>query len=102
MSAWSLAQGLAGCAGFLRKQAGEELQHMSKLFDYISPALVQAIDAPPQTFDSVEHAFKQAFAHEQREEEHVFRTILEKLEMIGPDTRGLFFFDREIGALASK
>lgn len=138
MSAWTLQGGLTGCSAFLRKQAAEELEHMGRLFDYINEmgalAVVGAIASPPDTFQSVEQLFTQAYAHEQRvtasihglveasmkehdhatfnflqwyvaeqrEEENLFRMILGKLEMVGSDKRGLFFFDRELGALTAK
>ncbi len=43
--------------------------------------------------------FLQWFVSEQREEEALYRTILDKFELIGTDGHGLFFIDREIGAL---
>jgi ferritin len=44
--------------------------------------------------------FLQWYVAEQHEEEHLFQTILNKIEMIGTEGRGLFFIDQEIGRLA--
>ena len=38
---------------------------------------------------------------EQHEEEKLFKSILDKIEIIGTDGKGLFFIDQEIGALTS-
>ena len=137
MSGWCSYKGLPGCSAFLRKQADEEMQHMQRLFNYVTEtgALAQlgAIEAPPADYKSVEAVFKNTFDHEceitikinalvevalkekdfstfnflqwyvaeQHEEESLFRSILDKLKMIGTDGRGVFFFDREIGSLST-
>ncbi|MBI3009620.1 MAG: ferritin, partial [Candidatus Omnitrophica bacterium] len=44
--------------------------------------------------------FLQWYVAEQHEEESLFRSILDKLKIIGSDGRGLFFFDREISSFA--
>jgi ferritin len=43
--------------------------------------------------------FLQWYVAEQHEEEALFKTVLDKLELVGQDDRGLFFFDREMGSL---
>jgi len=43
MSAWCYAQGLNGSAEYFRKQAGEEREHMMKLFNYIADAGALAV-----------------------------------------------------------
>ena len=136
MSAWCTFKGLHGCAGFLKKQADEEMQHMQRLFNYVnetgSMAVLGTVEAPADDFSSIEKVFKQTYDHEcevtrsinklvetalgekdystfnflqwyvaeQHEEESLFKSILDKIRMIGTDGRGLFFFDHEIGALA--
>ena len=60
------------------------------------------VEASLKEKDYATFNFLQWYVAEQREEEGLFRTILDKLAMIGPDGRGLFFFDREIGALTGK
>lgn len=69
MSAWCVAQGLEGCAAFLRDHAVEERDHMERLFDYVnecgSMALIGAIDAPETEFGDVWKVFEQTYKHEQ-------------------------------------
>jgi ferritin len=43
--------------------------------------------------------FLQWYVAEQHEEESLFRSILDKVELIGTDKRGLFLLDREIGKI---
>ena len=46
--------------------------------------------------------FLQWYVAEQHEEEDLFKGILDKMDIIGLEGRGLFMIDREIGALAVK
>jgi ferritin len=70
MASWAATQGLDGCAGFLRKQAKEELEHMTKLFDYVlesgEMAVVGKLDAPATDYDSIEQVFKKSLEHEKQ------------------------------------
>jgi len=43
--------------------------------------------------------FLQWYVAEQHEEEKLFKSILDKMEIIGLEGRGLFMVDREIGAM---
>lgn len=43
--------------------------------------------------------FLQWYVAEQHEEEKLFKGILDKIEIIGEDGKGLFFIDKEIGKL---
>ena len=45
--------------------------------------------------------FLQWYVAEQHEEEKLFKSILDKIEIIGTDGKGLFFIDQEIGALTN-
>ncbi|MBL1179202.1 ferritin [Pantanalinema sp. GBBB05] len=45
--------------------------------------------------------FLQWYVAEQHQEEVLFKGILDKINLIGTDRQGLFFFDREIAALAT-
>ena len=47
------------------------------------------------------YSFLQWYVAEQHEEEHLFKSILEKIDMIGLDGKGLYFIDQEVGKLAS-
>ena len=44
--------------------------------------------------------FLQWYVAEQHEEERLFKSILDKLEIIGTEGRGLFHFDQQMGQLA--
>jgi ferritin len=46
--------------------------------------------------------FLQWYVAEQHEEERLFKSILDKIEIIGFDGPGLFHFDREVGSLAGQ
>lgn len=46
--------------------------------------------------------FLQWYVAEQHEEEHLFRSILDMIEIIGLDGRGLFLVDKEIGKMSQK
>ncbi|NJN64935.1 MAG: non-heme ferritin [Acidobacteria bacterium] len=132
MSAWCAAQGLDGCARFLRVHSQEELGHMYRLFDYVSQSgeqpVIPALEKPPHEFGSVREVFERILEHErfitarindlvattferrdfftfnflqwyvaeQHEEEALFKTLLDKLTLVGTDDRGLYFFDAEL------
>ncbi len=69
MSAWCEDKGFQGAAAFLRGHADEEMQHMTKLFNYVSETgalpILGAIDAPPHEFDSLLKMFDEIYQHEQ-------------------------------------
>lgn len=46
-------------------------------------------------------SFLQWYVAEQHEEEKLFKSILDKIELIGLDGKGLFFIDQEIGRMAA-
>jgi ferritin len=45
--------------------------------------------------------FLQWYVAEQHEEEKLFKSVLDKAQIIGADGQGLFFLDREIGGMAA-
>ncbi|MGI0484371.1 non-heme ferritin [Pantanalinema rosaneae CENA516] len=45
--------------------------------------------------------FLQWYVAEQHQEEFLFKSILDKIKLIGTDGQGLFFIDREVAALAA-
>lgn len=45
--------------------------------------------------------FLQWYVGEQHEEEKLFKSILDKIEIISPDGKGLFFIDQELKAMAA-
>lgn len=46
--------------------------------------------------------FLQWYVAEQHQEEFLFKSILDKIKLIGTEGQGLFFIDREIGAIAQQ
>jgi len=138
MSSWCAYKGLEGCSSFLSQHAEEELLHGKKLLNYIDEtgglAILGAIPAPPQSFQSLREVFEKIFEHEkmitkkinelvnvanaesdyatlqflqwyvaeQHEEEFLFKTILDKINIIGTEGQGVFFIDREIGEIMTR
>jgi len=58
-----------GFARWMRLQAAEELQHAMRLFGYVNRrggrVVLQAVDAPPESFGRPLEAFRTALDHEQ-------------------------------------
>ncbi|SCC02820.1 non-heme ferritin [Gilliamella intestini] len=138
MSAWCDDQNFPSFGKFLRDHAGEERQHMERLFDYVldcgSLALIGKIDAPESKFKSLLEVFQVAYKHElkitkeinelvdyaltqkdfstfnflqwyvseQHEEEKLFKSIVDKLELVGENKRDLFFMDKDFNKTLSE
>lgn len=136
MSAWCEDKGFEGAAAFLRKHAAEEMDHMSRLFTYVSETgalpILGAIEAPPHQFDSLAALFEETYNHEclitekinalahhafsnqdystfnflqwyvaeQHEEETLFKSVLDKIELVGQDGHALFFVDKDLAEMA--
>ncbi|MDG6881968.1 Probable ferritin-1 [Phocoenobacter uteri] len=68
MSSWCANHGYEGAAAFLLRHADEELEHMQKLFDYVSETgglpLLGAIEAPRHEFESLQQIFEITLEHE--------------------------------------
>ncbi|MCB1048916.1 MAG: ferritin, partial [Calditrichaeota bacterium] len=65
----------------------------------VTASINALVEVSMQEKDFTTLNFLQWFVSEQREEEALYRSILDKFELIGTDGQGLFFIDREIGAL---
>lgn len=136
MSAWCEDKGFEGAAAFMRKHAIEEMQHMNRLFNYVSETgalpILGTIDAPPHEFESLVEVFQATFEHEclvtqkinelahfaftnqdystfnflqwyvaeQHEEETLFKSIIDKIQLVGDDGHALFFVDKDLAELA--
>ncbi|KKA44886.1 MULTISPECIES: non-heme ferritin [Salinivibrio] len=78
MSAWCEDQGFEGAARFLHKHAQEEMQHMQRLFTYVSETgampILGSIDAPRHEFASLGEVFRETYQHE--------RLITEKINSL--------------------
>ncbi len=68
MSAWCEDKGFEGAAAFLRAHAAEEMQHMQRLFTYVSETgalpIIGTISAPRHSFDSLGEVFQETYEHE--------------------------------------
>lgn len=69
MSAWCSDKGFEGAAAFLKKHSREEMEHMQRLFNYLSDTgampVLGTIEAPPVTFQSLNDVFDKTYLHEQ-------------------------------------
>ena len=50
--------------------------------------------------DYTTHNFLQWYVSEQLEEENLFRTIVDKIRMVGGNTDGLYMLDKDLGNMA--
>ena len=68
MSAWCYNHGYEGAAAFLLRHADEELEHMHKLFTYVSETsgmpLLGKIEAPKHDYASLKEVFETTLEHE--------------------------------------
>jgi len=71
----------------------EHEQMVTKKINQLAHTAFTAVDY--STFN-----FLQWYVAEQHEEEKLFKGILDKIEMIGEDGKGLFYIDKEIARLA--
>ncbi|MFQ5579711.1 MAG: ferritin [Nitrospiria bacterium] len=67
----------------------------------VSKAITTMVDLFLEEKDYSTFQFLQAFVAEQHEEDHLFRMILEKIDLIGDENQGIFWIDKEIASLAS-
>lgn len=69
MAAYFDDQGLPGFANWMRIQAQEELSHAMKFYDYLvrrgGRAVMDAIEAPENEWESAVAVFEQVYQHEQ-------------------------------------
>jgi ferritin len=65
----------------------------------VTESINKVVDLCLSTKDYTTHHFMQWYVAEQIEEEALARTILDKLNMIGTDSAGLYLFDRDLGTL---
>ncbi|MGL4473092.1 MAG: non-heme ferritin [Shewanella sp.] len=138
MSAWCEDKGFEGAAKFMRSHADEEMQHMRRLFTYVSETggvpLIGAIAAPAHHYQSLLQLMQQTLEHEQlitrkinelahtafmtqdystfhflqwyvaeqHEEEKLFKSIVDRIILVGEDGKALFFIDKELDAMATQ
>ena len=137
MSAWCESEGFEGAAAFMRKHAAEEMDHMTRLFTYVSETgalpILGTIEAAPHQFESLADVFEKTYEHEcliterinslaheaftnqdystfnflqwyvaeQHEEETLFKSVLDKINLVGHDGHALFFVDKDLAEMAT-
>ncbi len=67
----------------------------------ITLAINELADTAFQEKDYSTFNFLQWYVAEQHEEEKLFQTIVDKIEMIGMDQKGLFFIDKEVAEIGA-
>ncbi len=65
----------------------------------ITKAINELVDLAFGTKDFSTFNFLQWYVAEQHEEENLFQTILDKMDLLGEEPKNLFFIDREIAKL---
>ncbi|UJF17371.1 non-heme ferritin [Vibrio sp. SS-MA-C1-2] len=137
MSAWCEDQGFDGAALFMKSHAVEEMEHMQRLFTYVSETgampLIGAIESPKSNFDSLLSLFEYTYEHEQmitakinelaheafstqdystfnflqwyvseqHEEEKLFKSVVDKIRLVGENGQALFFIDKDLAQMAT-
>lgn len=76
----------------------EILKHEMKVTEEINGL----VETTLKEKDYTTHNFLQWYVSEQIEEEALARQIVDKLKLIGDDKGGLYFFDRDLEAMAAK
>lgn len=66
----------------------------------VTESINRLVEAAQKEKDHSTVQFLQWYVAEQHEEESLFKTIMDKFNLIGTDHRGLFFIDREMAELA--
>ena len=70
MAAWLEDQNLPGMAAWMKAQAGEELGHAMKFFEFVNErdgrVVLAAVEQPPTEWDSPAALFRAAWEHEQK------------------------------------
>lgn len=68
MAVYFMDMGLNGCAHWMKKQAGEELEHAHKLIDYSvkrgGKVVIGQINAVPTGWEGPQAVFEQVYTHE--------------------------------------
>lgn len=69
MSAWCSFNSFEGAAAFLRRHAQEEMQHMQRLFDYLTDTgslpCINSVASPVAEYASLDDLFRATYKHEQ-------------------------------------
>ena len=125
MSAWCSYHSFEGAAAFLRRHAQEEMTDTGSLprietvaspfaeynsLDELFRATYEHEQLITQKINELVHAamtsqdyptfnFLQWYVAEQHEEEKLFKSVLDKLSLVGKSGEGLYFIDKELSTL---
>ncbi|MBL6946691.1 MAG: non-heme ferritin [Rhodospirillales bacterium] len=85
-----------------------QFESIKDLFDqvfehecHVTASINALVQAAFNEQDMTTFNFLQWYITEQHEEEALFRSILDKIKVIGPEGKGLYFIDRELADLAT-
>jgi len=67
---------------------------------FVTEEINKLVDAAFTEKDFSTFNFLQWYVAEQHEEENLFKSILDKIKIIGDERKGLFFIDQELGQMA--
>lgn len=88
------------------KQAPREFDSIQKMFEQVygheqkvTQSIHKLIDLANKEDDFTTHHFLQWYVAEQREEEALMRTILDRIKIIGDGPQSLYFIDKEVEAI---
>ncbi|MCB0397212.1 MAG: ferritin [Flavobacteriales bacterium] len=65
----------------------------------VTTSINKLVDLCQKEGDHSTYNFLQWYVAEQHEEEKLFRTVLDKIDIIGTDAKGLYWIDQEVGKL---
>lgn len=65
----------------------------------VTKSINELVELAMRENDHATYAFLQWYVTEQREEENLMRTILEKIDLIGEGPQSLYFIDKELEAI---
>ncbi len=90
-------------------QAGHDYGSFAELFDKVlahekkvSDAIHELVNLALAEKDFTSFNFLQWYVAEQLEEENLFRTIVDKIKMVGGNTDGLYMLDKDLGNMSVK
>ena len=91
------------------KQAPKDYKSIKDMFDLIlkseqdvTMAINNLVSLCVEEHDHSTNNFLQWYVAEQHEEETLLKTIIDKINLLGEDSNGNYWIDKEVGALAIK
>jgi ferritin len=91
------------------KQPAQDYNSAKEIFEEtlaheqrVTKSINELVELAMKENDHSTYAFLQWYVNEQREEESLMRTILDKIKLIGDGPQSLYFIDKEIEAINSQ